>query len=111
MAKRTYSTGQTPAAAIRKALGAKPYHMSLTGSNITLMKSVVNEGIDSHLEAVTESTFTWESAQGARRLVCSISPRSMLCVLRRLQERGEAGNEEAATLRSDILTTLKIEEI
>jgi len=111
MIAQAYSYGTTPQEVVLKALDGKPYWMGLTGNDATLMVGVVNEGIDSHLEAVTESEFHWEREMVCHRLMCSVSPHSMWVVLRRLLERDAKGDDEAGLLRTDILTTLEIEEI
>ena len=78
--------------------------MELVGRDTAVMTAVVNQGIDSHLEGITESKF---HSQG-KRLICDVSAKDMLIVLRRL---GEMDDENAMSLRSSILTTLDIEEI
>jgi hypothetical protein len=105
---KSYSFGTTPKkvilAALKSELGNKPYHISAVLPDATLIKKIVNIGIDSCLEAMTESKFDWTGS----RLECYISHKDMLVFLRRLYENG---SEEAWSWRSDILSTLEIEEI
>lgn len=76
--------------------------------------AAVNEGIDSHLEAITERS-TFDSTTGE----CLVHPEELHVMLRRLLESGWNQTEEqiqgrddsAHSLRSGILTTLDIEEI
>lgn len=82
---------------------AEPYPMRLMGDDFDLFASVVNDGIDSHLEAV----FTTQDG----RNVTIEDTASMRCFLRRCIERWEQGNEEAGDLASDILSTLDYEWI
>lgn len=79
--------------------------MSLNKSDAQIIQEIVNQGIDARLEAVTNSSFNWDSN---RKLNCSINPKDMLVILRRLSESEQ---EDAMNLRSDILSTLEIEEI
>ena len=62
----------------------------------------VNQGIDSRLEGFTASVF--DSSTGK----CMIAPDEMKVLLRRLYE---SGSEESWSLRTDILSTLNIEEV
>ena len=101
IARHTYGT--TPKDVIAAALGEENYPMSLVGDDRDIVIEMVNQGIDSHLEAITSSTF----ANGPK-LECSVSPADMLVLLRRL---GESDKEEAMSLRMAILSTLNIEEI
>ena len=68
----------------------------------------VNEGIDSHLEAITERS-TLNSSIGE----CVIHPEELHVLLRRMIEtEGEFDPfGEVMSLRTDILCTLGIEEI
>ena len=100
---KTYSYLSTPKSVIRKKL-KKNYKMELSRSDAQIITEIVNQGIDSHLEAVTNSTFEWEEG----KLHCDISPHSMATIIRRL---GERTDDEALMLRTDILFTLGIEEI
>ena len=108
----TYSFGNTPKDVLKTAIGNKNYSMELVGNDAEIMRRLVNMGIDSHLEAITGkcdwSTRDLKGKPFCRILKCSIDPKGMLCLLRRLLEDG---TEEAETLRSDILTTLDIEEV
>lgn len=67
-----------------------------------LFKEVINQGIDSHLEAFTASTFkTWE-----RRLYCDFDPAEIPILIRRLEE---IGSEEALSWVEDIKAELERE--
>lgn len=104
---KTYSYNKTPVSVLRKAF-TEPYACSFTGETRLMVIEIVNQGIDSHLEAFTESTFSQSNDNGVNRLECLISPKDMLVFLRRLAENA---SEEAQSLRSDILESVKIEEI
>ena len=80
------------------------YHMELVKSDAELIVRAVNQGIDAHLHAVTDSTF---EAKG-NRLVCNIAPGDLGVIIRRLLETED---EQAETLAGDICYMLGIEEI
>lgn len=61
----------------------------------------VNQGIDSHLEALTEQS-SFENGQ------CLIHPEELHVLLRRM---GESDNDKAWQLRGDILYTLNLDEV
>lgn len=103
----SYTAGTTPADVIYAAFGNSPYTIDIKGDDAQAMVDVVNQGIDSYLEAICDSTFNG----GPQHLVCSISRKDILVVLRRLWEMAENGNDSAGDLRSSILETLGIEEI
>jgi hypothetical protein len=113
---KTHSFGKTPKSAIRKALQVQcpdGYPMQLVGRDREALTRVVNQGIDSHLEAVTGITFKQldrklGKAAIARYLDCNISEDNMMVILRRLYE--DEG-DDAWSLRSGILSTLDIEEV
>jgi hypothetical protein len=98
-----YSFGCTPVEVISKAL-TENYPMSLVGEDAKVVEQAVEMGIDSHLEAFTESSFRWK----AGRLECEVSPKDMLILLRRISE---FGTSQADDLRTAILSTLDIEEV
>jgi hypothetical protein len=112
--------GTCPTDVIRARLNGKNYPMEIMGSEeVEMLARVVNQGIDSHLEAVTgdfgkverklpPSEMFPEGALIASGVKCDITPDGMLCLLRRLNEDG---TEEADSLRGSILSTLNIEEI
>jgi hypothetical protein len=106
----TYTYGMTPPEVLTKAmaeeLGDKPYTMELpaTSEDCNVVMEAVNQGIDAHLEAITDSKFTWVGS----RLHCQVAHKDMLVLLRRL---GEMDSDDAMSLRSSILSTLEIEEI
>jgi hypothetical protein len=99
-----YSYLDTPPVAVQLALEGHPYFMDLCPSDAELIRQVVNQGIDSHLEAVTESRFDWT----AGKLHCEVSAKDLVIILRRLEE---TGTEAAEDLRSDILQSLDIDEV
>lgn len=76
----------------------KPYHMVLNQSDLTLVASIVNQGIDSHLEAVR--------TRQTGRNVEILDSASMRCFLRRCIE---SGNGDAEQLAYDIMYTLDYE--
>lgn len=84
------------------------YNMELKGEDAKLVRELVNQGIDAHLEAcfIPDRGDQYE-VQGAT-LKCRVSPKSLAVLLRRLFE---AGHERAELLASDICATLGIELI
>ena len=101
----SYSYGMTPPEVIKERTMAQtpdgyPMHIK-SQDEWTAIAEAVNQGIDSHLEGFTRSTFQPDG-------ICSIHPEEMTILLRRLSE---SENEEAQQLRTDILYTLNIEEI
>jgi hypothetical protein len=80
-----------------------PYQMRLMGEDFDLVADVVNEGIDSHLEAVR--------TEQDGRTIKIMDTASLRCFIRRLAERCDAGNDEAGNLASSILETLDYEWI
>ena len=80
-----------------------PYPMRLMGEDFDLVADVVNEGIDSHLEAVR--------TEQDGRTIKLMDTASLRCFIRRLTERWDAGNDEAGNLASAILETLDYEWI
>ena len=70
------------------------------GSDDTkLFMTVVNQGIDSHLEAFTRSEFTWKSD----RLCMKIHKAEVPLLIRRLEE---IGTDEAISWAEDIKETI-----
>jgi hypothetical protein len=80
---------------IRKAMGGKPYPMSLSEPEAKWVVEAVNKGIDAHLEACF-SPDLGDSYEVAPRMVgevslgnylnCEVSPESLPTLLRRLEE-------------------------
>lgn len=99
-----YSFLTTPPEAVLAATNGRPFSAWLNPQDAELLRQVVNQGIDAHLQAVTESAFSWE--QG--KLACVIAPPDLVVILRRL---GELDSQPAQELRSSILEALGIEEI
>lgn len=102
MEYKTYSAGLTPKKVLVDAINGERYSMSLVGEARDTVTAAVNEGIDSYLEAFTDSTFD----DDGHRLRCDVGPDDMLVLLRRLDESGDPDN-----LRGSILSTLDIEEV
>lgn len=104
----TYAYGQTPVKVIKRNMASSLlsgyYHIEEVGEGREAVIAVVNQGIDSRLEAITDSKFT----DNGRRLICDFSQKDMLVLLRRLYENG---SDEAMSLRSSILESIGIEEI
>ena len=99
---------------IRHAMKGQPYPMSLVGEDAQAVIAAVNQGIDSHLEAIT--TDDSDFARGERRvgnkvltytLECSVGICSMPILLRRLLEDFDAGY----SLATAILSTLGLGEL
>ncbi len=106
----TYSCDTTPESIINEALEREcpdGYTIEVhQGSDVcTALTTAVNQGIDSHLEAVT-GLVEFAGRHGKRRF--RFDSASMLVMLRRLSE---SSMDASASLRSAILTTLNIEEI
>jgi hypothetical protein len=104
---QNYSFGTTPNKVIQTACKEQcpsGYPMTIRNQKEwTAIVEAVNQGIDSHLEAITKQS-TFDPSSGT----CLVHPDELHVLLRRL---GESDNEEAQSLRTDILTTLDIEEI
>ena len=120
-----YSWGEAPRAVIAAALPEK-YEMVLTPCDQALVVALMEQGIDSHLEAITLVGMPEPVEHGKLRLV--FDRPGMLCLIRRLWEHGEAeaaSHERASAglalddtelpaaydLRNAILSTLEIEEV
>jgi hypothetical protein len=85
------------------------YEMSLVPEDAELVIKAVNQGIDSRLQAVTDSSFKWVRVNDLfPRLECTVSPNDLGVILRRLLEDG---GEEEYLLASAIAYTLSINEI
>ncbi|MEK6832765.1 MAG: hypothetical protein AABY32_01845 [Nanoarchaeota archaeon] len=75
-----------------------------------IMVRVVNMGIDSYLEAITESEFKWDTKDRGLRLYCKISDKDIFIVLRRLNELFEnEDDEDAFCLAEDIRQVIEEE--
>lgn len=113
---RTHTYGLTPPEIIAHCL-PDVYPMDLVGEAAEVIVQVVNQGIDSHLEAVF-GDFEWynrtlkDGRPYMTALRCKVPKESMLVLLRRLYEfADDEFFEEAWSLRSDILSTIDLEEI
>jgi hypothetical protein len=71
----------------------------LGGGDFDIFKTVVNQGIDSHLEAFTKSKFEGFMQDGQKRMCFNFHKSEVPILLRRLEEMG---NEEADSWASDI---------
>jgi hypothetical protein len=104
--KNTFTFGTTPEDIIRKKVNEQTpqgYPMLIRSqSEWAAIAKAVNQGIDSHLEGFTRSTFDHKTGK------CLIHPEEMTTFLRRLYE---SDDDEAWGLRSAILSTLGIEEV
>lgn len=78
------------------------FQMKLNSGDASLIIEAVNQGIDSHLEAITDSKFY----QIDNKLYCEVSPKDLTVLIRRLLEAGDE-----LGLASDICATLGIELI
>ena len=78
----------------------EPYPMRLMGDDLAIVAEIVNQGIDSHLEAI-------RTTQNGRNITILDTP-SMRCFLRRC---AESDNDGAMELASCIMTTLNYEWI
>ena len=100
----SFSFGATPPNIIDERVAKQTpngYPMTIKSqTEWSIIAEVVNIGIDAHLEGFTKSKFNNGDVV--------IHPSEMNLFLRRLYDNGK---EEAWSLRSDILTTLGIEEI
>ena len=76
----------------------KPYQMRLNKSDLALVTGIVNQGIDSHLDAVITRQY--------RSSVWIVDSRSMRCFLRRCCE---SEKESLYALASGIMETLGYE--
>lgn len=83
---------------------SKPFEITcrLGGSDYKLFVAVINQGIDSHLEGFTKSTFSQRS--GDSRLVMRFDVSELPILLRRLRE---VDTEEARQWVDDIEETLE----
>jgi hypothetical protein len=85
------------------------YPMTLKGDDKYLIAAVVEKGIDSHLQGITQSTFKWVSDRFSGRILeCSVSYKDLSIILRRLLE---VGSEEADMLAQDIAYSLEIDDL
>lgn len=107
MPRRSFSLGHTPVKLITKLCREQcpdGYPMVLKSQREwSVLSAAWNQGIDSHLEAITERS----SADSCTGNV-NVHPDELQVLLRRLFEDG---SDEAWSLRTDILSTLGVEEI
>ena len=84
------------------------FDMSLTFDDLKLIKSIVNQGIDSRLEGFCISIFHHEVVDSVIRLQCKIHPTEMQILIRRLLE---LKTDQAEMLADDIVRIYYDEEI
>lgn len=77
------------------------FPMSLTFLDAENVTAAINQGIDSRLEAITQSVFTWANERGVMRLNCSVHLTDLPVLIRRL---ADSGDEDAELLADDIVT-------
>lgn len=121
MVKFRFTLGLTPEETIRKCL-PESYEMDLNSEDYKLFAKIVNIGIDSNLQAICADPIV-RPGFFSHKAHIELDRESMVCLLNRLYDYSEFGdyaNEslledsekfEAYNLRSDILTTIGIEEI
>ena len=120
MRRGTFSWGETPDELIKQACNEDcpdGYPMLIKHQDEwTALAACVNKGIDAHLEAITERS-KFDATTGE----VNVHPDELHVLLRRLKELDADGlfpdwdyeveNNPAESLRSDILSTLDIEEV
>ncbi len=84
------------------------YSIELVLENAQLVIAAVNQGIDAHLQAVTDSTFEWSTNN---KLICKVAPKDLGVIIRRLLESDDDVIEASENLVHDIVGTLGIDEI
>ena len=91
---------------IAAAQGDEHYTMKLVREDYVVFAEAWNQGIDSHLEALTErSSVEEKSDRFGTRAHISIHPEELPVLIRRLLGNG---SDEAGSLATDILTSLEI---
>jgi len=98
-----YTYGETPKEIVDK-LSIDELKMELVGDEREAFTKVVNMGIDSHLEAFTQSEFS----DNGQRMFISLHPSEVWLAIRRLKDLGDYAS---SMLRISILEMLDIEEI
>lgn len=68
----------------------------LNSDDYFLFKSIIDQGIDSHLEAFTKSTFEEKNHKGQNRLVMNFGKKDLPILIRRLRESGSKESESWA---------------
>ena len=80
-----------------------PFHMTIKCQDEwSAIAAAVNQGIDSHLEAITDAPAEFDNDTGT----CEVTPDNLCVLLRRLAD----ANEAAMYLQSDILTVLGFDD-
>lgn len=85
---------------ITSGKSTKPVNISVFvgSSDFDLFRSVIEQGIDSHLQAFVSSYFHIQSS----RLEMNFSIEELPILVRRLDELGDSGNESAMDWSNDI---------
>ena len=91
----------------------EPFNISvpLCTADYDLFRSVIEQGIDSYLEGFTESKFEEKMVDGQPRLVMDFGSKDLPILIRRLEELGVEGHEEAEHWATDIAYLSMGEEI
>jgi hypothetical protein len=84
---------------------SEPFSMQLNARDEAIVVKAINQGIDSHLEAIFA---TDRGIQGNKHCIAITDSKSMRCLLRRLME---TENEQAQDLASLIMWKLEYEWI
>ena len=82
------------------------YKIEAVQHDWTILASAINQGIDSHLEAIALEELEEKNGKGRVRI---LDPNSLHVLLRRLIETNDFEEEGAIDLASGILQTLDIE--
>ncbi len=102
----SYSEGECPDQVVTEAAKSQTpdgYPMTIRDQETwSAIAKAVNMGIDSHLDAFTKSSFDCKTGK------CLVHPDELHILLRRLFDNGD---EDSCRLRTDILSTLGIEEV
>ena len=111
MSDHTFTLGTTPAALITELCTEQcpdGYPMVIKSRDEwRIIAEAWNQGIDAHLEALTERSSA-DASSGA----INVHPSELHVLLRRLfEDCSEADTDEAWALRTDILSTLGVEEV
>lgn len=114
--------------AIALAMNDGRYNMQLAGEDMEMVRDAVNQGIDAHLEAITDSEFVWVahmfdgSIKPADlvteddkvfdvKLLVSMPAGDLFILMRRLSEmEWDSETDDPQSLIDSILTTLDLDE-
>lgn len=82
----------------------EPFMIRAVNNDVELLAKVVNQGIDSRLEAFTKSTIS--DCNAYNRCTFTVHPDEMSIMLRRLTELWDAGHYRAGMMADDIVFIL-----